>query len=729
MCETLLEKLGLVVIEETQPKYENFINELSKIKYINIVSVLRMESKKGLYILLNININLPSDGPITDIRGTEEILLFLSSSFPFKAPYVLPNRLDFPYESLPHVNRYLIDDVFIDSPYLCLHRGNINEWFINVEISEFMNRVQKWFEDAAIGELVKDDGFEPMLRIEELSYFEYDYENLCMRIQNTKGNCVLDFMPARLGDVDKRIKKLTEYVHVDETIAKVESPNIPCGLIYDKNQDINDKYLGKSIKTLDELKNFIDKGLIQRLIRKWGNHHPKSKNQNIFIIVYGIKRPQNIIGLNNNIEFMNILIKLNDYKDKVNISGNEKIFLYGHVNRFSSNLAASLSNNSDLIHDKVMILGNGAVGSKISLSLARMGLGKQTIVDTDLFLPHNFVRHALTPNNIEIFGSKSIAQANVINKLYGENIAIGKTTNIIEFTAAEFENEKYIIDCTASNVALQFLEKQNLGESRLIRTEIALDGELGLTFVEGIDRNPDIMDLRIDLYYSSTSNKEINRWLAGEYIDELQYQDFQIGCGCSSDTMKIDDAIISNHASIVPMRMKHSFYNNGEIIINRIDENNFDNNYCKTLKVFGKRIFTNNGWIIKISGDKLSEINLLASSSKNEIGGILIGNIEKELKIIRIVDYFIPEDNKGTPTGFVRGIEGIKEFLKKIIKSTGNQIAYVGEWHSHPHGSIEMSNTDLNTLTELSAALGILSLPAVMAIFNEKDVKFYVMED
>lgn len=728
MCETLAEKLRLIDTEKIHHKYEKFINELKKIKYINIVSVSRMESENGLFILLNININLPSDGPITDIRDTEEILLYLSSKYPYKAPYVLPNRLNFPYDCLPHLNPNLIDDVFIDSPYLCLHRGNTNEWFINIEIFEFMHRVQKWFEDAAIGELVKDDGFEPMLRLEGLSYFEYDYDNICMRIQNASEKCVLDFMPAFLGDVDKDIK-YTEYLHVKETITKVETPSIPCGLIYNKNQSINDKYLGRNIQVLDDLIDFIDKNLIQRLIRKWNNYHPNSKNLDIFVIVYGIKRPQNLIGLNNNIEFINILIVLNEYKDKVNISGNEKIHLYGHVNRFSSNLAANLSNTRELMHNSTMIIGNGAVGSKVSMSLARMGLGKQTIIDNDLILPHNFIRHSLTPDSIKIFGSKAIAQANVINYMYEEGIAKAQSKNLIELTADEFKKENYIIDCTASNVALRFLEEANLGKSRLIRTEIALDGELGITFVEGIDRNPDIMDMRVDLYYLSTSIKEIDRWLSRGSNDKLEYQDFQIGCGCSSDTMKIDDALISNHASIVPMRMKNKFNNNGEIIINRIDENNLSNNYCKLITILPRRKFVNNDWTIRISEDKLSEMNLLVSLSENETGGIFIGNIDKATKIIRIVDFYIPEDNKGTPTGLVRGFKGIKQFLKSISKSTGNQITYAGEWHSHPHGEIEMSSTDLHTLTELSTSLGILSIPAVMAIFNEKDVKINVLED
>jgi molybdopterin/thiamine biosynthesis adenylyltransferase len=43
----------------------------------------------------------------------------------------------------------------------------------------------------------------------------------------------------------------------------------------------------------------------------------------------------------------------------------------------------------------VGIVGMGSVGSKIALSLARMGLTKFYIVDHDLFLPENIARHAL----------------------------------------------------------------------------------------------------------------------------------------------------------------------------------------------------------------------------------------------------------------------------------------------------------------------------------------------
>lgn len=58
---------------------------------------------------------------------------------------------------------------------------------------------------------------------------------------------------------------------------------------------------------------------------------------------------------------------------------------------------------------RVGIVGVGALGSKIAISLARMGVGAFFLMDEALFLPENIVRHALTLHNVGEHKAQAIA--------------------------------------------------------------------------------------------------------------------------------------------------------------------------------------------------------------------------------------------------------------------------------------------------------------------------------
>lgn len=70
-------------------------------------------------------------------------------------------------------------------------------------------------------------------------------------------------------------------------------------------------------------------------------------------------------------------------------------------------------NVSGLSEKKVGIVGMGSAGSKIAESLARMGVGRFYLLDHDLFLPENVVRHALDWRNVaehKVDGVKDLIQ-------------------------------------------------------------------------------------------------------------------------------------------------------------------------------------------------------------------------------------------------------------------------------------------------------------------------------
>ena len=62
---------------------------------------------------------------------------------------------------------------------------------------------------------------------------------------------------------------------------------------------------------------------------------------------------------------------------------------------FDQERAAELAGLSEADKRKVVLVGAGAIGSQVSMILAREGRFSWTVVDDDKLLPHNLARHSL----------------------------------------------------------------------------------------------------------------------------------------------------------------------------------------------------------------------------------------------------------------------------------------------------------------------------------------------
>ena len=87
----------------------------------------------------------------------------------------------------------------------------------------------------------------------------------------------------------------------------------------------------------------------------------------------------------------------------------------------------------------------------------------------------------------------------------------------------------------------------------------------------------------------------------------------------------------------------------------------------------------------------------------NETGGLLFGERDDAARTITIDDASgPPPDSTHSPTGFVRGTSGVDDSLKGLgYGSALNRSTYLGDWHSHPNGTAELSPTDRQAVTGL----------------------------
>lgn len=291
---TVVEDLKLCRAEKYEDKYSTFISDLGKLKYLHNVKVLSSEKYKGIFVFAAIDINLPSYGTKNslDIRKQEEILIYLHPLYPRKAPATMINRADFPFNVLPHVNPYIYEE-FIPKPNLCLHNGDIDEWFLGASTEQYIVRIKKWLEDAAIGELMKTEGFEPMMRLSSFSYIQYDHATAIKLINASGKDQVIEFFGLNITKVDEPLKDfISAAVDFHKAFAQ---PSIPCLLIFDKTKAETDLYIGKRIDYLGDLSDFIDLGLLQRAARRFLNTLCGNRvGFSYFSFIYGIKRPKKV---------------------------------------------------------------------------------------------------------------------------------------------------------------------------------------------------------------------------------------------------------------------------------------------------------------------------------------------------------------------------------------------------------------------------------------------------
>jgi hypothetical protein len=109
-----------------------------------------------------------------------------------------------------------------------------------------------------------------------------------------------------------------------------------------------------------------------------------------------------------------------------------------------------------LAEKTVAIIGLGSVGSKIAVSLARSGVGNFILVDDDIFLPENLVRHQLTWPAVGFAKVKAVAdtiqrvapRARVITRQ--QRLAGQENSEVVAATFDKIRAADLVIDATAN---------------------------------------------------------------------------------------------------------------------------------------------------------------------------------------------------------------------------------------------------------------------------------------
>jgi hypothetical protein len=135
-------------------------------------------------------------------------------------------------------------------------------------------------------------------------------------------------------------------------------------------------------------------------------------------------------------------------------------------------------------------------------------------------------------------------------------------------------------------------------------------------------------------------------------------------------------------------------------------------------------------WSIAYDDDLLAELaDLRAGRLPRETGSVLLGIADMSRKSIHVAHALPePEDSRGSPKGFERGVVGLKAAVNRAVETSLHQLSYVGEWHSHPRRSSPLpSGIDIAQIVWLGNELEHEGLPGLMAIAADNGAFAFVL--
>jgi hypothetical protein len=395
-------------------------------------------------------------------------------------------------------------------------------------------------------------------------------------------------------------------------------------------------------------------------------------------VTVAIRRPCRLIGGESDLELITYLVLAADERAPKDGAWNldAQVLVTDHRTPLTPAFARHLSSQArDSAFGRTLMLGCGALGSKVALHFARSGQTALTLVDPAWLSPHNVVRHGLGGRRIGM--SKSEALKNAIIELYPgqDESALGTAANtagafdyLFGERRPELDAHAHLIDATASVQVLNMLVDATLPTAlSAVRIEIGDKGRLGLLSIEGPSRNPRVDDLQVALFDSALDDPPVSRWLvatreARDHQVGSGIEDIQIGLSCASATMRLADETVSFHAAAVAGRLRSyllgpSSGSTGVLYRTSFEDGGAaraDERRILPLTIISAR--NDPRWQLRFAAGLMREMNAaLRRSRPSETGGLLIGVVHAKRRVIYVTRLLAaPHDSEGSPVRFVR---------------------------------------------------------------------------
>jgi hypothetical protein len=693
---------------------------------LNPIFLKRNDNAEVIRLTLDIEISQHTQN---DIREQEDVaIICYPDDECFPKVYAL--RSDFPL-GLPHTNLKELDYPVS----LCVTEQNFQEIKHRFNAFEFIESIRRWFSLTSQNRLhAEDQPLEPffmpngLVVIPDLNnidtnnfYIERYVENgILYKIQsenNGKGNYFCLSIKAdeqRSGYIRKKPKKIKDL----DSIISVDKKDLS---IY--SAKIFNQSNGNLLSDNDILQKKI--GFCCFIPVKRNETDLKAEQTDTLFFV--TKKTIEAIGIENKVWAKSLdkssVVQLIGKTFKQEHFEQVDIELYSSIADFSRNTAAFYNNTKENT-DKFILIGAGALGSQVLSLFARTGFGKWTIIDYDTLLPHNLARHVLDRSAIGY--SKVVKLAEQLNNLLEETFCEPINNNFCkiyknEDVISELKNAKAIIDISTSIAVGRILARDYLDtiSTRRISAFLNPTGQDLVILVEDAKRKNRLDFLEMEYYRFLCRTEKLHDHLNFDDGLKIRYN----RNSCREISNRINQTDVSLLSSICAKAIRKTIENkSANISIWRIDTDDFTVQKYSTIPTKWNKMYYNE-WKIYINQQLLKEIQCLRDQKlPKETGGVLLGSIDMERKIIYIYDtIYAPEDSIETTSTFERGKNGVLDEYKKYQKITDNQIQYLGEWHSHPLGySTNPSSLDMKLFSCLSETMYRQGYPFLMGILGDK---------
>lgn len=726
---------------------------LTEIKNYFGMEGLRVLHSDETHILVPviIPVSIPPNGTIggIDIRAQEPCLVRLAlQGYPHEVPTVISDREDFPRKFLGHL--YVTKDEKMAGPF-CLVRNDPHEWFANRTIAGLLDVTHQWLFKAAIGKLNEDgDEFDPT-RLEGYNgYHIYKYETLRDIVANDKrlipAHTFAVMMACGYINEDQltyksihevvfiqleKTRKLIQEINAELRDQDVAKPLLSL-VVWSDGNPVDKDYCTSIPANYRELKIYfqqrgIDIDSILKVYSKSGLHL-----LNAIPIIHAIRRPKKMIGYDGDYEFINFLLKAAT-SNKAKFADDLVVKNQSHTEPFSKGLASQLSGDDRSI--PTLYLGGGSLGSKLLTHELRSGNIELGVLDHDELMQHNLVRHELFNESIGM--NKALALVKKAKNFFALDKVSGFKSfpyRVHNMDGEDLNKYTRLIDSTASLAVQNWLTTKKFAKDPVvIRTELVHQGQLGLAYVEGKDRNPRIDDLVNLTYYRAVSNAVLESWR--KYDSSTELMNLNVGLGCSSPTSVMADDTISFHASIFSRLIQNLPGTPGDGLLFRsvmqgsgVPTVSSESETIPPFEVYS--CGEGSGWEIRFAGGSTERfLGLCRRKGKIETGGILIGMANSKTRTIHVFDIINePQDSKGTCMGFTRGAKGMPALVDEIKEKTGGMVGYIGEWHTHPMDLERLSGIDRKTIEDLQAINRRVPIPTLAVIVTTNKVLPFVFK-
>jgi molybdopterin/thiamine biosynthesis adenylyltransferase/proteasome lid subunit RPN8/RPN11 len=682
------------------------------------------------------------------IEYPEEIALWFPADASLDSvPQVRSDRDHFPLD-LPHLNCISSGD----PASLCLARESLSAIYARLGIRGVLERLNTWLRDAAAGAL-EHDGWEPTPRLRELSA-TLDisvFQQFALGSKRDKAGIAQGFALAIL-DEDKHHEKqihfqlIAKAKQIDDLWDKSQLNAVTTSrqryvvparwfsVWGPRNQPVTQRFW-ETVDDRDSLLRYAEVAGCKSLVERVLFHNLKRSDAggvSAFVLLVGTWRPKPLIksipglaeGAAASLELVGFSIWLKKEGVGHQVDSISEIRLLAEANSRNLNRFAGYS----VQPGNTVLIGAGALGSKLAEHFVREGAPELKIVDHDRLAPHNLARHSLTADSVHFPKATELQTRLVTINPHCQVEAFRK--NFARVPAGSLKKDicgstkGVIVDATADiSVMRRLCDADNV--MRVAKIELAHGGLLGLLYYEGKGRRPRIDDLKALV---PTLGKE-----AREEVPEIaawltSHEDFRLdtGIGCASASMRMSDSRVALHAANFMASL-------GKII--RLEDHPsgigvavLDNNgHFKSWHWFPEEApevlvgkTGNASWNVRIRKVVLTTIDgERDATTPIETGGYLYGTYDLKLRTIYVTAAFaVPAREASVSRVRLSSAGGSGQELE-LRKFSGEQVGLLGTWHTHPSGSSRPSSIDIEQFGKDAKTYAKTPAPHLMLIRSD----------